>query len=280
MQAGSYDNAAAALEMGVESLAGGIPGFGKGVLDDIIKGFERFPAAARGFLNMLGEGGEEALTSFVTPYLQRIFYNPEARNATVKELLTDFAYGAALSGIMQGTQVVGDIVGGKRAGAAEQQAKRDALTNAYMEARARNRQIADAVDTLQATQQEIDKPSDGLYNEDAGNPEMDFSSNKKKISFKSLDDFFDAPEMFGDTTPEQLYNHLKNNEFNPLPLSDGRLAGKSFTEGGGYKINWGGDRILEYHPAGLNHHGGRAYYKLSSGPTGKMWFDIWGNPLT
>ncbi|MEL7604159.1 MAG: hypothetical protein AAGU77_13465, partial [Bacillota bacterium] len=98
MQAGSYGNAAAALEIGVESLAGGIPGFGKGVLDDIIKGFERFPAAARGFLNMLGEGGEEALTSFVTPYLQRIFYNPEAKNATVKELLTDFAYGAALSG--------------------------------------------------------------------------------------------------------------------------------------------------------------------------------------
>ncbi|MEM5770935.1 MAG: hypothetical protein AAGU32_22030 [Bacillota bacterium] len=103
------------------------------------------------------------LSHFITSYLQRIFYNPEAKNATVKELLTDFAYGAALSGIMQGTQMVGDIVGGKRAGAAEQQAKRDALTNAYMEARARNRQIADAVDTLQATQQAIDKPASDLY---------------------------------------------------------------------------------------------------------------------
>lgn len=36
---------------------------------------------------------------------------------------------------------------------------------------------------------------------------------------------------------------------------------------GGFKVNWGGDRMLSYHPATGSHHGG-AYYKISSGAEG------------
>lgn len=38
-------------------------------------------------------------------------------------------------------------------------------------------------------------------------------------------------------------------------------------------MNWGGDRILQYHPAKGSHHGG-AYYKLSSGETGTIRINI------
>ena len=100
-----------------------------------------------------------------------------------------------------------------------------------------------------------------------------------EVKFDSLDDFFNNPKKFGDAKPEQFYKHLQSKGFNPQPLSDGKHAGKLYSEGGGFKVNWGGDRILEYHPAGLNHHGNIEYYKISSGPTGKMWFDLYGNPL-
>jgi hypothetical protein len=83
----------------------------------------------------------------------------------------------------------------------------------------------------------------------------------------------------GDATPNEWYQYFKDNGYNPQPMSKGGLGGVPLDQGGGFKVNWGGDRIWEYHPSGLNHHGGDAYYKISSGTTGKMWFDMNGNPL-
>ena len=100
------------------------------------------------------------------------------------------------------------------------------------------------------------------------------------IEFNSLDDFIDDPKKFGEITPEQLYRQLREKGYNPVPLSGGNIKGIPFEQGGGFKVNWGGDRILQFHPAGLNHHGGGAYYKLSSGPTGTLRFDLNGNLLT
>ena len=100
-----------------------------------------------------------------------------------------------------------------------------------------------------------------------------------KVKFDSLDDFINNPKKLGEVTPEQLYKHLQENGFNPSPLSGGNTKGIPFEQGGGFKVNWGGDRILQYHPAGLNHHGGGAYYKISSGPTGTLRFDLNGNLL-
>ena len=108
-QAISFGNAVAGLEMATESAFGGVPGLGKGVFDDIIKGLKKSPTALKAVVDMVGEGGEEVFSTFVTPYMQRILYNPEAKNATVNELLTSFAYGAGLSGIMQAPAVIGSI---------------------------------------------------------------------------------------------------------------------------------------------------------------------------
>jgi hypothetical protein len=46
-------------------------------------------------------------------------------------------------------------------------------------------------------------------------------------------------------------------------LSDGSRAGQ------GFKVNWGGDRLLQYHPGG-GHHGPQSYWKISSGNTGTI----------
>ena len=59
-------------------------------------------------------------------------------------------------------------------------------------------------------------------------------------------------------------------------MNDGNLKGIPYESGGGFKINWGGDRILQYHPSGLNHHGNIAYWKLSSGKYGTMHFNFGG----
>jgi hypothetical protein len=101
-----------------------------------------------------------------------------------------------------------------------------------------------------------------------------------KIKFNSLDDFINNPQKLSEATPEQFYKYFQDNGFNPQPLNDGNFKGVTFDQGGGFKINWGGDRIMQYHPAGLNHHGGEAYWKLSSGPTGTLRFDLNGNLIT
>jgi RHS repeat-associated protein len=37
--------------------------------------------------------------------------------------------------------------------------------------------------------------------------------------------------------------------------------------GQGFKVTWGGDRLLQYHPGG-GHHGPNTYWKVSSGEGG------------
>ena len=61
-----------------------------------------------------------------------------------------------------------------------------------------------------------------------------------------------------------------------IRLCRGSFKGIPFEEGGGFKVNWGGDRILQYHPENLSHHGG-AYFKISSGETGTIRIDLDGN---
>ena len=100
-----------------------------------------------------------------------------------------------------------------------------------------------------------------------------------KITVKNLDNLIDNPKALGNATPEQYYKYFQDEGYNPKPLNDGSLKGIPFGEGGGFKVNWGGDKLLQYHPAGTGHHGGDAYWKLSSGTTGTMRFDIYGNPL-
>ena len=93
---------------------------------------------------------------------------------------------------------------------------------------------------------------------------------------RNLDDFLKNPKIFRNTTPDELYTYLNSNNYNPKPLSRGSLKGIPYNDGGGFKVNWGGDQIIQYHPKG-GHHGGSEYYKISSGKMGTTRYDINGN---
>ena len=96
-------------------------------------------------------------------------------------------------------------------------------------------------------------------------------------NFNGLDDILNDPSKLKGVKPEELYKHLKDNGYDPTPLNKSRnYSGVPFEEGGGFKVNWGGDRILQYHP-GSSYHGDVPYYKISSGSTGTQRFDMDGN---
>lgn len=95
-------------------------------------------------------------------------------------------------------------------------------------------------------------------------------------SINSLDDLLTNPNKLSGVSGEELYNYLVKNGYDVKPLNRGSFKGIPFEEGGGFKVNWGGDRILQYHPENLSHHGG-AYFKISSGETGNIRIDLDGN---
>ena len=95
-------------------------------------------------------------------------------------------------------------------------------------------------------------------------------------SINSLDDLLTNPNKLSGVSGEELYNYLVKNGYDVKPINRGRFKGIPFEEGGGFKVNWGGDRILQYHPENLSHHGG-AYFKISSGETGTIRIDLDGN---
>ena len=95
-------------------------------------------------------------------------------------------------------------------------------------------------------------------------------------SINSLDDLLTNPNKLSGVSGEELYNYLVKNGYDVKPLNRGSFKGIPFEEGGGFKVNLGGDRILQYHPENLSHHGG-AYFKISSGETGTIRIDLDGN---
>ena len=105
-QATTYGMLSGALEVAIESLAGGIPGMGSGVIGKVLK---KIPGKLTYFLNILGEGGEEALSQWLTPSLKRATYNPDAEDATAEEIAEAAAIGAILSAMMQGGAGIANI---------------------------------------------------------------------------------------------------------------------------------------------------------------------------
>lgn len=95
-------------------------------------------------------------------------------------------------------------------------------------------------------------------------------------SINNLDDLLNNPNKLSGVNEKDLYNYLVDCGYDVKPLSQGSLKGIPFEEGGGFKVNWGGDRILQYHPESRSHHGG-AYFKISSGETGTIRIDLDGN---
>jgi len=58
------------------------------------------------------------------------------------------------------------------------------------------------------------------------------------------EDILQNPVLLGKYIPKQIYESLKLQGYNPTPLNDGRLKDIPFESGGGFKINFGCDRIL------------------------------------
>ena len=97
----AYGAASGLLESAIEGIAGGIPALGKGRLNDVVSAVTKNPVLNRA-ADIAGEGAEEALSTAVTPYLQRAVYNPAAENATPQEILQSAALGSLAAGVLQG----------------------------------------------------------------------------------------------------------------------------------------------------------------------------------
>lgn len=120
-QAATYGTASGALEAGTEMLFGGLAGLGRGVLDSSVgnvvnRAISRLGGTkagqvmsglaqnslVRALADSAGEGVEEAISTALSPYLQRAIYDPNAENATAEELIQSALLGAAAGGVFQG----------------------------------------------------------------------------------------------------------------------------------------------------------------------------------
>lgn len=127
-KANVYGLASGALEAATEALIGGIPGT-KGLLDansivasrigqQLFKN-ELAQKAGRAGIDIAGEGLEEILAGLADPYIQRQTWNPNAENATLKELLYQGALGSLTSGVFKGVNAAGNSMTNTMAGTAQ-----------------------------------------------------------------------------------------------------------------------------------------------------------------
>lgn len=86
----------------------------------------------------------------------------------------------------------------------------------------------------------------------------------------------DNPKVLASYTPETMKAALTKAGFQVEPLSNGSQKGVSFENGGGYKVLFGGDGALIYHPSKGSHHGGE-YWKVSGGGKETVRYDMDGN---
>lgn len=112
-QSVAYGAASGLTESLIERVSGGIPGLGNGVLDDVAARVASNPIV-RNALDILGEGGEEAVSAVLDPYLRRAMYDPDAKNATPQEIAEAAVTGAIAAGVLKGgielPTAVGDTV--------------------------------------------------------------------------------------------------------------------------------------------------------------------------
>ena len=94
-------------------------------------------------------------------------------------------------------------------------------------------------------------------------------TGKNSLTVEQLNYIIDLethPELEFNIDPTDLYNKLKLLEFNVKALGNKSktLRKIPFEQGGGFRINYGGDGYLQYHPEKGSHHGCE-YYRLSRG---------------
>lgn len=118
----AYGTMVGLLETVAEGISGGVPGMGKGKVSEVVQKVVNKlteSGAINTAIDVLGEGGEEVFSEIFTPYLQRMFYNPEAETATLDDMAEAFVSGAALSALMQG----GNYAAGRAVQAVENRAQ-------------------------------------------------------------------------------------------------------------------------------------------------------------
>lgn len=85
-------------EIAIEKISGGIGGLGDGVVDNIASKMIK-----NGLIrSATGEGIEEAVSTFIDPYLQRLTYDKGAEGAKASEVLRSALVGALTSMLLQG----------------------------------------------------------------------------------------------------------------------------------------------------------------------------------
>lgn len=107
-------------------------------------------------------------------------------------------------------------------------------------------------------------------------------NREDRVKYENNLDFvskiIEHPKLLSSFTPKSLKKELEKNGYNIKPLGRGFLKGKNFEDGGGYKVNFGGDGIFQYHPEEHSHHGGE-YYKISKGNIRRKWYDMDGDEI-
>lgn len=100
-RANAYGTLAGTLEVATENLAAGVPGLSsEGFLTKVFtKLYDKAPWLET-VLDMAGEGVEEVISEALTPYLQRLTYDPTAQHATLNDYVDAFVGGVILSTAM------------------------------------------------------------------------------------------------------------------------------------------------------------------------------------
>ena len=103
----------------------------------------------------------------------------------------------------------------------------------------------------------------------------DFHSGKTSDEICSA--IIENHESLREYSPESMKTMLESSGFEVQPLSRGNYKGVPFEKGGGFKINFGGDGVFQYHPEKRSHHNG-AYWKVKNGKQEHR-YDMDGNEI-
>lgn len=185
-QALTYGAASGMAEVLIESLAGGIPGMGDGKLSQIVKKVVDNPVV-NGLLDVLGEGGEEALSAVISPFLKRAVYDADAEMASWEEIGESAVLGALTSLGLQGLSVPGAVSSVVSRAKADAEYRRQ-LTDAIRSAAAQ--QNTNEVDTTPAAaEQNVNEPTrltnsqvERMIRDEATMQEMGIDTNGKTMS--------------------------------------------------------------------------------------------------
>ena len=89
------------------------------------------------------------------------------------------------------------------------------------------------------------------------------SSSQGRSSSSKLEKYIRNPQSIKNVSPSKIQKIAAKEGLSTGVLMDGAHAGQ------GFKVTFGGDRLLMYHPGG-GHHGPKSYWKISSGQTGTI----------